>query len=193
MMPDQRIDLLGRVGRLRFVQREVGSVVQERSVLALSAASYGAKPDPNETSPTGFDPRAVALFEAIVEGAFLVATCDDSFDDAERDVFLRIVTAASGGAVSPRAVADLVVDLADMLTEDGLDKRIDAVMANTPKREHAEEVLRVGALIAHASEGIGHAERQILERLAAAAGMSSRDVDSIIGDVQRALAGASVA
>lgn len=187
MLPDERIDLIGRIARLKHVPNELGNVIQERTVLALAAASYGAKPDPNSTSPTGFDPRAIILFEAIVEGAFLVASADGEFDDAERATFASVVTAACGGAVPPRRIAKLVLDLNDMLHEDGLDVRIHAIGMHAAKREHAEEVLRIGALIANASGGVAHAERQVLERIAAATGMSSRDVDTAIDDVRKLL------
>jgi tellurite resistance protein len=190
MLADERIDLIGRIARLRHVPNELGNVMQERTVLALAAASYGAKPDPNGTSPTGFDPRAIVLFEAIVEGAFLVASADGQFDDVERETFGRIVTAACGGAVPPRRVGKLVADFAAMLHEDGLEARIAVIAEHAPKREHAEEVLRVGALIADASGGIAHAERQVLEQIAAASGVGSREVDRAIDDVRRALAAA---
>lgn len=190
MLPDERIDLIGRIARLRHVPNELGNVMQERTVLALAAASYGAKPEPDSTPPTGFDPRAIVLFEAIIEGAFLVAAADGDFDEAERETFSRVLTAACGGAVPPRRIAKLVLDLTDMLHEDGLDVRVRAIAEQAPKREHAEEVLRIGALIADASGGLAHAERQVLERIAAATGMSSRDVDTAIEDVRRSLAGA---
>ena len=190
MLAEDRIDLVGRIARLRHVPNELGNVVQERSVLALAAASYGAKPDANSTSPTGFDPRAIILFEAIVEGAYLVATADGQFDDAERDAFTRVVTAACGGAVPPRRIGKLLLDLADMLQEDGVEGRVRAIAANVQKCEHADEILRIGALIADASGGVGHAERQVLETLAAAFKLSSRDVDQALDDVRRALGAA---
>src|SRR5580692_1127932 len=69
------------------------------SILALAAASYGSKTNDDITRPTGFDPAAAALFESIVEGAFLVAHADGIFDDSERKMFEKIVTGACGGAV----------------------------------------------------------------------------------------------
>jgi len=156
--------------------------------VALAAASYGAKPDANDTSPTGFDPRAVILFEAIVEAAYLVASADGLFDDTERETFSRIVAAACGGVVPPRRLAKLIHDFSDMLLEDGLEKRIAQIAANSGKREHQEEVLRIGVLIADASGGgIGHAERQVLERLAMAFQFSSGDIDRTIDIIRREL------
>src|ERR1700757_491419 len=81
------------------------------SILSLAAATYGAQPSDEATVPTGFDPAACALFEAIVEGAYLVARADGVFDDEERRTFETVVTTACGGAVAPRAISALVADL----------------------------------------------------------------------------------
>ena len=88
---------------------------QDRSILTLAAASYGSRPTDESTVPTGFDPHAAALFESIVEGAYIVATADGVFDAEERRAFERIVTAACGGAVAPRHIVDLISDLQDQL------------------------------------------------------------------------------
>ena len=67
----------------------------------------------------GFDPLAVALFEAIVEGAYVVANADGVFDDEERRMFERVVIAACGETVAPQQIAALVADFGDQLEEDG--------------------------------------------------------------------------
>jgi len=52
-----------------------GGRAAQGSILTVSAGVYGARPVTDETTiPTGFDPHAAALFEAIVEAAYLVAT-----------------------------------------------------------------------------------------------------------------------
>jgi len=89
--------------------------------------------------------------------------------------------------VPPRRITKLVLDLADMLHEDGLDTRCVRIAEGAGKREHALEVVRIGALIADASGGVSHAERQVLEKLAAAASLSSRDVDEALDTVRREL------
>jgi hypothetical protein len=43
------------------------------SILTVAAGVYGSRPVAEETTiPTGFDPQAAALFEAIVEAAYSV-------------------------------------------------------------------------------------------------------------------------
>src|SRR5262245_21120893 len=95
------------------------------SILTLAAAFYGSRPlDDDVTQPTGFDPEAAALFEAVVESAYLVAHADGEFDADERAAFQHVVLAACEGAVAARQVEALLADLEDQLAEDGLDKRI---------------------------------------------------------------------
>src|SRR5260370_7838344 len=70
------------------------------SILTVSAGVYGARPVTDETTiPTGFDPQAAALFEAIVEAAYLTATADGVLDDSEREAFPQVVIDACGAAL----------------------------------------------------------------------------------------------
>lgn len=186
MLTDEKINLLARVARTPHTSTEGGP---DRSILMLAAASYGSRPTDEATVPTGFDPNAAALFEVIVEGAYLVATADDVFDEEERKAFERIVTAACGGTVAQRHVGDLVADLADQLKEDGLDRRVSRIAAGVTRKEHAREVLRIAALVAQVSEDVSEVERQVLDKLAAAFGLEPGEVDLAFEDVKKALAG----
>src|SRR3954467_7063839 len=124
MQMDDRINLLAKLARAPQSLAEA-KASGGRSILTLAAAAYGSRPLDEGTIPTGFDPFAAALFESIVEGAYLVATADGVFDDEERKTFERVVTASCGGAIPQNHIADLVSDLADQLGEDGLDRRVD--------------------------------------------------------------------
>src|SRR5580698_7005143 len=146
MDKDARIDLLARVARSASAASTQLDPAKPVSILSLAAASYGARPSEDATVPTGFDPLAVALFEAIVEGAYLVAAADGVVDVDERRAFERVVTTACGGAVPPKSIAALVADLADQLAEDGMDRRLSVVASQVHKKEHAREVLRIAAL-----------------------------------------------
>lgn len=187
MLTDERINLLARVARTPHGQPAAAST--DRSILTLAAASYGSRPTDESTVPTGFDARAAALFEAIVEGAFLVATADGVFDDAEKQTFERIVTAACGGAVPQRHVADLVADLRDQLEEDGIDRRLDIIGKAIGRREHAIEILRIAALIAQVSDEVSEIERGVLNKMAAALKLEPSEVDVALSDVKQSLSG----
>jgi tellurite resistance protein len=158
------------------------------SILSLAAAAYGSRPSEDATVPTGFDPLAVVLFEAIVEGAYIVANADGVFDDDEKLTFERVVVAACGGTVAPSQISALMSDLADQLREDGVDRRIEAIANTVTKREHAQEVLRVAALLAQTSQDVSAVERETLEKLARHCGLTTEDVDAAFVDVKNALA-----
>ncbi len=189
MANDPRIDLLARVARSASQLGKPVDPAKPVSILSLAAASYGARPSEDATVPTGFDPLAVALFEAIVEGAFVVANADGVFDDEERRTFERVVVAACGGTVAPQQISALVGDLTDQLEEDGLDARVEAVARIATRRDHALEVLRIAALLAQASQDVSPVERDVLAKLAKATGLDAGAVDAALGDVKKALAG----
>src|SRR5580658_5068766 len=146
----QRSHLMTTEARLNLLARLAQSTpdaprpaARPSSILSVAAVSYGARPVGDATVPTGFDPVAVALFEAIVEAAYVVANADGVFDAEERRVFEQVVTAACGGAVAPHQIHALVSDLDDQLREDGVDRRIEMIATSVMKKDHAREVLRV--------------------------------------------------
>ena len=188
MEPQERIDLLARVARSPGVAKGGAT---SASILTLAAASYGAQFNDDATVPTGFDPNAARLFEAIVEGAYLVASADGVIDATERDTFEKVVAAACGGVVADTQVAALVADLGDQLSEDGLDQRLKAIAERVSKREHGEEVLRIAALLAQVSESVSDVEIVVLQKLAAACHLTPADVDQAMADVKKSLAAPS--
>jgi tellurite resistance protein len=184
---DLRIDLLARVARSAARDGQPADPARPVSILSIAAASYGARPSEDATVPTGFDPLAVALFEAIVEGAYLVATADGVFDDEERRIFERVVLSACGGSVPLPEISALVSDLSDQLAEDGLDRRIEALARTATKREHALEILRIASLLAQASDEVSAVERDVLVKIATRCGLEAREVDQALRDVREAL------
>ncbi|MFO0739723.1 MAG: tellurite resistance TerB family protein [Labilithrix sp.] len=186
MQLDDRINLLAKVARAP-VAPSAEQASPDRSILMLAAASYGARPQDESTIPTGFDPLAAALFESIIEGAYLVATADGVFDDEERKTFERVVTASCGGAIPPNHIADLVSDLQDQLSEDGLDRRVDRLADGIQREEQAMEVLRIAALIAMVSEDVSDVERNVLNKIASACKLGDGAVERALDDVKASL------
>ncbi len=163
------------------------------SILTVAAAAYssGARhipPDEEVTQPTGFDPQAAALFEAVLESAFLVANADGEFDATERSAFQQVVLEACQGKVSQAQIEALLADLADLLDEDGVDKRISMVAKTITREDHAREVLRISGLLAHVSAGVSDVERSVLERLSDQFGLDRGVLSSTLEEVQQALA-----
>lgn len=158
------------------------------SILTVAAASYGFRADLDElTQPTGFDPEAARLFEAIVESAYLIAHADGQFDPTEQAAFQHVVLAACGGFVVERQVSALLLDLKDLLLEDGLEKRVDMVGRAVHKPEHAREVLRVAALLAEVSGGVSEVERGVMKRLAERLGLADADLEQALSEAKSAL------
>jgi tellurite resistance protein len=187
MENDAKINLLARVARSSSLPGTPADPSKPLSILSLAAAAYGARPDDDATVPTGFDPIAVALFESIVEGAYLVAAADGVVDEEERKTFERVVVAACGGAVAPQQLSALVSDLSDQLAEDGVDRRVQMLSKQVTKKDHAREVLRIAALLAMASENVSDVERSVLTKLANACGLAESEVDTALQDVKTAL------
>jgi tellurite resistance protein len=157
------------------------------SILALAAASYGARPDEEMTQPTGFDPNAAALFEAVVEAAFLMAHADGHFDDTERQAFQQLVVTACSDRVGEPQIQSLIEDLDELLKEDGLDKRVEMVAKTVRRPEHAHEVLRIAALVARISHGVSDVERELLGKLASSLELGSDAVDTALSEVASVL------
>ncbi|WP_437612584.1 tellurite resistance TerB family protein [Sorangium sp. So ce834] len=151
------------------------------SILAQAARAYSARPPIEDiTMPTGFDPAAVALFETIIEAAFLVANADGHFDEAERKRFQAIVVDACQNLVHEKQLEALLADLGEMLAEDGMEKRVAMVSRTIGRTEHQREVLRVAAFMAHASGGVSLHERGVLEQLARGFKLDAAAVDEAL-------------
>lgn len=160
----------------------------QKSILSQAAASYARKPDGAEsTIPTGFDPRAASLFEAVVEAAFLVANADGVFDETERQTFERVVSEACQNTVQRADVAELVSDLLDQLQEDGIEQRIRMIASVVHSDAHRTEVLRIAALMAHISGGVDGSERAVLHQIASGFGLDAQAVDQSIDAARGAL------
>jgi tellurite resistance protein len=159
------------------------------AMLTGAAGVYGSRPVTEETTiPTGFDPQAAALFEAIVEAAYVVSAADALVDDAERQAFEHAIAESCGGAVEERQIHELVADMRDHLRDDGLGARASAIALAVPKPEQRREVLRIAGLLAHVAGGVTAAKRAVLQKLAAAFRLEPREVDAALEAVKSALA-----
>lgn len=187
-MPAVDKSLLERVAR-SINQPESGiSAFARGSILKQAARSYGARPILDEaTVPSGFDPQAAVLFEAVIEAAFLVAASDGVFDSDERVVFESVVVEACDNLVGLPQIDALIADFAEQLAEDGMEKRTLMVARSILRRDHQSEVLRIAALMAHMSQGVSEPERGVLELLARRFDLPNDAVDRAIGQANTAL------
>ena len=160
----------------------------QKSILSQAAASFARRPDGAEsTIPTGFDPLAASLFEAVIEAAFLVANADGVFDNTERETFEKVVAEACQNTVQKASLHALVSDLVDQLEEDGVDQRIKMVSTVVSSDEHKLEVLRIAALMAHISGGVDASEADIMAKLASGFGLADDAVETAVAQAKAAL------
>ena len=181
--------LLGRVvASISRSNEPTASGNPQKSILSQAATAYSRKPSGAEqTIPTGFDPRAASLFEAVVEAAFLVANADGVFDDTERQTFEQVVHEACHNTVQRSDVSSLVSDLLDQLEEDGVPTRVKMVAGIVGSKDHALEVLRIAALMAHISGGVDQTERDVMDQLASGLGLADGDVQAALDQAAAAL------
>ncbi len=170
---------------------DAGANAPKDSILARAADLYASRPGGEDTPPTGFDPAAAALFEALVEGAFLVANADGEFDAEERSAFEQVVSSATSKKLAGGQLGELLSDLHELLHEDGLEKRIQSVSKTVARPEQQQEVLRVAAFIGQISGGVSPVERGAMLKLANGFGLGEPEVDQAIRDAESALAAAS--
>jgi tellurite resistance protein len=183
-------------GLLRRVAQRLGQPPgyagqgESRSVLVLAAGAYGSshnQESEDTTRPTGFDPQAAALFEAVVESAYLVANADGVFDAEEVAAFRNVIVTACDGKVSEAQADGLIADLRDQFAEDGIEKRIEMVARVITRPDHAKEVLRIAGLLAAISGGVSTEERDALSRLASRLGVGDAEVGAALDEVSRVL------
>ncbi|MBW2527799.1 MAG: tellurite resistance TerB family protein [Deltaproteobacteria bacterium] len=188
-MASQGDSLLERVAA-NLAHGVVGQGVPVRSILSQAATSYAKRPvGAEETIPTGFDPRAAVLFEAVVEAAFLVANSDGDFDAKERSTFETVVVQACQNSLKPSELHALVNDLCELLETQGIEQRVARVCAAVGLHEHKLEVLRIGALMAHISGGVQEPERAVLDQLASGLRLGADAVPTALDQAERALRG----
>jgi tellurite resistance protein len=188
-MPALDSSLLGKVARkLTMAPAYAAAGGRRNSLLSAAASSFGFdSANEDYTQPTGFDPEAARFFEAIVEGAFLVAHADGHFDGVELAAFQHVVVAACAGRVSEAQVVALLSDLRDQLSEDGIVRRVQKVGQAISREDHAREVLRVSALLAHVSGGVSSSEREVLDKLAVEFKLNRAAVEQAIAEAAQAL------
>jgi tellurite resistance protein len=191
-MPGIDEDLLKRVAeRLDAPPRYAAH--SDHSIIEAAAVAYSVslsdEIDDEQTRPTGFNPNAAALFEAVVESAFLVANADGVFDTEELSAFKRVVVSSCHGKVTEQQIEALIADFADQLEEDGMQKRIEMVGRTITRPEQAAEVLRIAGLLAVVSAGVSAEERAVLERMATEFGVGAEGLSRAIAEVESVLHG----
>ncbi|MFO7181369.1 MAG: hypothetical protein DIU78_021885 [Pseudomonadota bacterium] len=190
-MPVPDSTLIAKVAR-KLSQAPDSLRGQRASILVAAAGAYCLSGDLDEhfdelTRPTGYDPGAARLFEALIESALVVIRGERELDPAERAALQNALLLGCSGCLSEQRVNELLRDLEEQLAADGVDHRIQALGEVVRGPEQAREMLRVSALLAEALGGVRHDERALLARLAERLGVCPRTVDEILVETRRAL------
>lgn len=166
-VPDSILSQLARCLQVSPPDAEAGT---RGSIFGITASAYSFRARHDElelTQPTGFDPQAVRLFEALIEGAYLVLCADGPCSEAEHKALVQVVLKACTGVLSDALVRALLDDARRRLEEDGLERRLEIVAWAAEKPEQAREIVRVAALLAGVSGSVSASRRTLLHRLAA--------------------------
>ncbi len=185
----------------KFLERVTRCVAQpgpnaprgvRHSILAQAARLAQSRPVGDEaTAPSGFDPAAAALFEGTVESAYLVAMSDGPLSATEDAVLRAIVGIGCDGKVSPEQIEALFGELVAARARETEDERVAHIAQMITHPNHQHEVLRIAAIMAHASGGVRPAERALLERIAQRFTLGPAAVEAAIAEAHEALGVAS--
>jgi tellurite resistance protein len=117
---------------------------------------------------------------AAVDLAVLVAMADGAIDTAERAALASSLEAVMGAAVAPPVVRYLVRESRNQIEVAGANARARAIGRQLAERGAADEGLRLALAIAFASDGLSDPEREIIARVAKAAGVSEARLEALV-------------
>ncbi len=130
----------------------------------------------------------VAVREALVETAFLIAAVDGEVSALEVAQFGGAIEAAFGEG-SDHDPTDLLSQMSKRLESEGWDKRMKAVARALEGSENAELAYRIAVGVAFVDDNVAHAEAAALEAFARALGVSDERAHAVMSDVRQELFG----
>lgn len=119
------------------------------------------------------------IFDAVVEAAYLVAAADGTVDSRELDLLKEAVQTISDPELADESLDELLADLADLRSAEGVSARCAAVGQTLLACEAVDEGLYLAASMAYVSQAIARSELGVLEKIAAAAHVSGAQVATI--------------
>lgn len=139
---------------------------------------------PSRLSALGEQERA-AVVRSMIEGACLIAVCDATADDSERDALRAVVTALRRADPGDDEIDALIGTAFELAHDPGVAVRCDLIGKAMAAANVADLGLSVAALVALASRGVGDAELAAMQKIAAAAGVSEIALNGLIRRVDR--------
>jgi tellurite resistance protein len=154
-------------------------VEQLNKIAAGSSAAQAAQPG---------EGGEVAVRDAFVETAFLIAAVDGEVSALELGQFGGAIDAAFGDGNDLDATA-MLTQMSKRLEGEGWDKRMKAVARALEGSDHAETAYRIAVGVAFVDDSVAHAEAAALEALGRALGLSDDRAHAIMGEVRNELFG----
>jgi len=121
----------------------------------------------------------------VVDLGVLVANADGKVDDGERALLREVFQALLETKLSPNVVDALISASLEVIRAAGTAPRERLVASILQDCDASEAGLRVALAIAFASEGLSAAERGVIDRVAAAAGVPPARVDELVTEVKK--------
>jgi tellurite resistance protein len=115
----------------------------------------------------------------------LIANADGTIDERERALLSEVFQALLETNVTPEVVDALISASVEVIDKAGADARSRLTAAILRDCDAAEPGLRVAIAMAFASEGLTNAERGVIDKIAAAAGVSQERVEELIAEVKK--------
>lgn len=129
-------------------------------------------------------PTKDAAVAAAIDLAVLVAAADGRIDPAELATLTQSFEVALGTQVSPMFVRHLVQASVQQMREAGVAAHAQRLGETFAARGCVDDALRLALLVANASDGVSQVERDQIDAVASAAGVSTVRVDELYREIQ---------
>ena len=133
------------------------------------------------------DEAAGTYFSAIIEACYLVAAADGLAEE-EGGAVRELIRFATGEALVERRAQQLFDSYGDLLEEQGLEARLDAIAERLDDFLAREECMGFAALVAVADGELAEREMVVLMALASRFDFSAGEVQAVVHQVARGLA-----
>jgi len=125
-------------------------------------------------------PKQNEVFRYAVEAGYLCALADGDADAREKETLVAAMHQLSSGLVIEWEVDAMLEDCNEHIGAEGHVARCQAVGQKLNELGQAETGLLLGALVALATSGLDKSEAAMLERIGTAAGMTKKDIGTVV-------------
>lgn len=121
----------------------------------------------------------------IIDLGVLVASADGKVDDREREVLLEVFQTLLETKLSADVVDHLVDASLEVIDVAGAERRTNLVAEILQDCDAVEPGITVALAVAFSSDGFSKTEREVVERIARAAGLSKSRLEKLVENVRK--------